>query len=983
MQSALGQWRSSDWTYSRSILIHGEDLEMATNRVLFSAPAAPDIETEVDANQVQFIKLGYPDKPKVPPSPSDLRHLDNKDLPITLSAEFGNSPFANFEAKEHVQLTFSGTAKDGTLISWTAAYTVPTDNDQRTLYVPSNKVKALAGQQATVIYEVSSLVQGARKVRTSGAVIFEVRGIALPPPVLVEAINDSIDPDQISKKASLNYVTVQLDYPDMAVGDTVRLVREGVDVNQNAINFVDKDRPISASNLQRRPMEITWLDTDIKPLVNGVMTLYYKVYRGGVWYTSPKKVFNVGPSLSGQPPFINEVNNGLLDPDQIVSSINLHVPPAGTMVGDKVTIHWSDTSGQTFTDQGVVTQQNVVGDMSFDIYLNPTISANRGKVVTAFYLLERTLPNGKTATFRSGDYKFFVGNKQNQAAAYARLLTIPSIAGVQNAVMDPALASKGADVVVPFAETQDGDSVTAYWQVVGEPTPAVLGTQAVDATNVSKDLSFAVPPALVKSALGKKVLGYYIISRLGVDGKMHDFRSVSLPFSVGPLAPGALLPAPLVPAAPASVLDPMNATSGTSVKVSPYPTIAIGDKVKLFWVGMAGAGSPDVPEQTVTDVNKTLEFSIPASAIGANIGVDEVWVYYQVTRAGAAAPFESDDTVVEVESLGHDDLPEPVVNEAAGGTLDLDKLKGDASVLIKKWPFITQGQRIWLRIEGTAKDGSPVQTVIWVARALLAGDVSAGVNIPIDRKKIEGLKDGSDLKVFASITHDGDFDENEAEAFPVATVTIKQPKAASAGTGSGASAGAGGAAANANTLTSGVASVSLKAAYPTDGSPAPAGSSQQLSIGGGKQPYTYASDNTGVAEVDANGLVKARGNGIAWITVTDASGLVMYIKVTITGILKLIGLNFNIYSYSKKKADDEKVRIPTLDEWKQMRAANGGTLKLELISGKTAMVWTSTPGKPNLLGRPTMIAFDASTLKEEDLHSEAGMGGTAHGFGIR
>ncbi len=966
---------------------------MATNRVLFNKPAAPDVDTEV-AGQVRFIKLGYPDKPNVPPSPADLRYLDNKDLPITLSAEFGSTAFANFEANEHVQLTFSGTAKDGTAVSWTAAYTVPTDNDQRTLYVPSNKVKALAGQQATVSYVVTSFAQGQRKVRTSEVLTFEVRGIALPSPVLVEAIGDTIDPDQISKKAKLNYVTAQLDYPDMAVGDTVKLIREGMDVGQNAINFVDKDRPISTSNLQRRPMEITWLDTDIKPLYNGVMTLYYKVYRGGVWYTSPKRIFSVGPSLAGQPPFIYEVSNGLLDPDQIASSVNLHIPPVGTMEGDKIVIHWSDTSGQTFSTKGIVTQDNVDKDMSFDIGLKQTIEANKGKWVTTFYFLERTLPNGKTATFRSGDYKFFVGDQQGLNAAYARALTIPSINGVKNDVMDPALASKGADVVVPFAETQEGDSVTAYWQVVGEPKPAVLGTQAVNAANVTTDLSFAVPAAVVKSALGKKVIAYYVISRGVAGGQTHDFRSAPLPFSVGPLAPGALLPAPIVPAAQAGVLDPMKALSGTLVRVSPYPTIAVGDKVKLFWKGMAGDGSPDIAEQTVKDVSKALEFSIPSATIGANVGTEEVWVYYEVTRAGVAAPLESDDTVLEVELLGHDDLPEPVVNEAVSGTLDLDKLKGDASVSIKKWPFITQGQRIWLRIEGTAKDGSPVQTAIWVARSLLAADASAGVKIPIDRKKLEGLKDGSVLKVFASITHDGDFDDSYAEVFPVATVTIKQPQVAGGGAsaggaaGSGSSAGAGAAAANANILTSSISTVNLTAAYPTDGSPAPAGSSQQLSISGGKQPYTYTSDDPAIAQVDANGLIKACGNGTTFITVKDAAGLVFYIEVKIKGILKLIGLNFNIYALSKKKADELGLVIPTLDEWKQLRAASGGTLKLDLIAGKTPLVWTSTPGKPSLLpGANTRIAFDANTLAEVELQDNNVLGvqsgGTAHGFGLK
>lgn len=961
---------------------------MSENNLLFSKPAAPDVKIEKDAKGVSFVKLGYPDKPQSPPSPEDRSYLDSKDLLVQMTAEF-NSIFSNFRKGEHVQLTLTGISGGGAAVSWSTAYTVPNSNDKRDLYVPSNKLKALAGQKATLKYVVSSTdAAGKRKIRTSDSVIFEVRGIVLPEPKLVEAIGDTIDPDQISKKAKLSYVTIELDYPDMAVGDTVKLIREGMDVNQKAINFVDKDRPISASNLQRRPMKITWNDTDIKPLLNGVMTIYYKVYRAGVWYTSPKRIFSVGPSLAGLPPFINEVQNARLDPDQIADSVNLHIPSAGTVVGDKITIHWSDTSKQTFTDEAVVTQQNVDGDLSFDIYLDKPINSNRGKVVTVFYVLERTLKDGKKATYRSGDYKFFVGSQADKDAADGRPLTIPTISGVKDGTMDKTLVDKGADIIVPFAETQEGDSVTAYWQVVGEAKPTALETRQVDSANVDNDLSFAIPATLTKPALNKKVIGYYVISRLGPDGKTQQFRSAPLPFSVGPLAPAALLPAPLVPAAIAGRLDPMDGVSGTTVKVAPYPTIAVGDKVKVFWIGPDGAGTPDIAEQTVSDVNKVLEFKVPDSAIGSSIGSDEVWVYYEVKRAGLPDPIESDDTVVGVDLLGHDDLPVPLVDQAVAGSLDLGAVKGDISVSIKKWPFISVGQRIWLRLEGIGKDGNPVQTTVWVARGLSAEDVKNGVKISIERVKLEEFKDGSPLKVFASITHDGDFSDEWAEAFPVATVNVKQPKSSggSGTAGTGGSGAAGGASGNASTLTSNVADINLTAAYPKDGGKVPAGASQTLSITGGKGPFTYKTADPKVAEVDANGLVKARGNGSTYITVTDANGLVIYIDITIKGILEFVELSFNIYSWCKTKADEYGVEIPSLEQWRKMYENAGGKLDLSLVGNRKPWVWTSTPGKRTIKG-PTRIAFVASTfeLMELDDLNILGIksGGTAHAFGMK
>lgn len=44
------------------------------------------------------------------------------------------------------------------------------------------------------------------------------------------------------------------------------------------------------------------------------------------------------------------------------------------------------------------------------------------------------------------------------------VLTGAVVDGVKDGKMDAALASVGTKLTVPYAETQVGDSVTAYWQ---------------------------------------------------------------------------------------------------------------------------------------------------------------------------------------------------------------------------------------------------------------------------------------------------------------------------------------------------------------------------------------------------------------------------------------------------------------------------------------------------------------------------------------
>lgn len=176
----------------------------------------------------------------------------------------------------------------------------------------------------------------------------------------------------------------------MELDDIVRLSMTGRDVDQNEIVFTDRDRPISESNLARRPLTITFLEEQIKPLIGGVIVLSYQVARKGVWQSSPVKVISIGPSLAGLPPFINEVKDGRLDPGLIAQSIDVHIPSAGTRVGDRITLYWNDSSRKRpFRDKATVTQLNVDGDLSFDVYVDEVIQFNRGKIVTLFYTIER------------------------------------------------------------------------------------------------------------------------------------------------------------------------------------------------------------------------------------------------------------------------------------------------------------------------------------------------------------------------------------------------------------------------------------------------------------------------------------------------------------------------------------------------------------------------------------------------------------------
>ncbi|RMO78115.1 hypothetical protein ALQ33_05525 [Pseudomonas syringae pv. philadelphi] len=598
-------------------MLSKDGVNMSTTWEFPSAPIIVGGFKRYDAaKNVAYVQLGYPDRPSSPPSLSDMSYLAGRGLSVKLSSVLNDSNL-NFAVDEYVKLHFDGPV--GSSVSWSQGFYVKkvVGGDNRILVVPSVYLKRLAGQTAALQYVVTPT---SGKVRTSGILSFEVRGIYLPAPQVVEAVDDTIDLNKISIKGTVKYVTVSLDYPDMQLGDAVRLVRAGVDAHQKVINFNDEERPVTSGNLKRRPMTFVWSDGDIRPLLDGSVDISYQVYRDGIWYNSVKRSIYVGSRLAGLPPYIKDID-GRLDPDTVIDYVYVRIPFAGTLVNDKVTMVWSDSSRQNMLkEELIVTQLNVDKELVIDVYLEDTIDSYRGKFVTVYYRLERTLPDGRSIGFNSPEYKFFVGNQQEQEAFDSRVLKGAVVGGVKDGNMDASLASVGTTLTVPFAETQEGDSVAAYWQLAEGDAPCVLGTQAVDAVNVDLDLVFNIPAATVNTALNKKATAYYVIERQGADGKPRKFRSQETSFSVGPQLAALLLPVPEVPASVDSVLDPMVARNGTKVVIRPYPTIAVGDTVRLFWGGTEGAGTPVIATQTVSSVSQVLEFIISASAIGANAG---------------------------------------------------------------------------------------------------------------------------------------------------------------------------------------------------------------------------------------------------------------------------------------------------------------------------------------------------------------------------
>lgn len=868
--------------------------------------------------------------------------LGNRDLVVLVRAttlfygtEGGIQEQNNFADGDEIDLSWQGQDPQGASVSWSQALKVlnRTPPQAFEFRVPGNKVKALANSVASVSYQITRGVNSdaPAKIQSSPVVQFYLDGLALQKPVIAEAVGDSLDTAKLSGTGKQRYASVQIDYPDMQLGDVVEVYRNGFNVEEIAV---------SESLLERRPLVIQWPQAELDKLAGDVISLHYIVYRGTPErnYVSQTTAYRVGPSLVALPPFITELEDGRLELDKLASTLYVHIPPAATLVGDRVNLYWVGAGEMGSTrDRLPVSARNVNADLKFEI-INSILQVNARRLVKVYYTVTRLI-NGRSVVLRSSELMFFIGNAQEHSEfVESGGIGAIQVTQAQNGWLDTSSTANAATLVVPFASTKVGDEISVYWDIEGETEKHLVGTQPVTDENVDADLSFTVDPVQVQAATGKRVSIFYVIKRWGSNSDEEEH--LESPFTVirvGPLTGDQLLSAHVLQADEDNVLDPMQALQGATVYVPVYPGMAVGDLVRVSWVGGPGPGTP-VLEPVRVSVVEPLKVEVPASAVAYSVNWD-VLVSYEVTRAGQATTLYSPETPVRELGFYESELPIPRIAQAPQGVLDLDSAADPVTVLVEKWPLIAPGQRFWLRLEGITTTNQPFVLTPNVAELIPDSAVQSRLSIPIAKRDLATLKSGSRLTVIFKVAWDADIDESEAVLFAPYEVDIRQGGAAS-----GAALSIDG-----RDVALGGFLALIDEAYLAN---PPDKSFKYRTATGGKPPYRYTSSNPEVAQVDASsGKVSARSNGVAIITVTDMDGATVTYRVLVSGIyaLTLLSAGLNTYGVLRDIAiryPGGALRIPTLQEWKTMAQMSGGGLKLKFPDGATDIVhdnrvWTS------------------------------------------
>lgn len=225
------------------------------------------------------------------------------------------------------------------------------------------------------------------------------------------------------------------------------------------------------------------------------------------------------------------------------------------------------------------------------------------------------------------------------------------------------------------------------------------------------------------------------------------------------IAAALALPLPVVVESANGQVAPMRVLNGANVQIS-YPGALATDAVALLWNKKTDAVSWQNGAETLT-------FTVPPAEIAPVIG-KTIEVQYAVQRGTTWST--SPVLILTVLPLMEGDFKMPKVTHATDGSLgllDLSTFEGDTEIVIEPWPFIKEGQTVWLDMV------SEVETLsILTAHPVTAPEAIIGIKRPIYREKLDLIPD------MGTITFPGkmQFDESSstvgASSFPLLKLNL-------------------------------------------------------------------------------------------------------------------------------------------------------------------------------------------------------------------
>ena len=578
----------------------------------------------------------------------------------------------------------------------------------------------------------------------------------LDAPIIQDAINGEIDLGHLGSADVTVRIAVTAD--PFERGDTVTMTWLGTTA---AGTPLEHSQSVSITNIPAI-YDTTVPNALVREMINGTAQASYVLTKanGDPPQSSKRAAVRITGVAPLEIPRILEVIGDVLDP--YVERAHVEIPVYDGMAnGDLIDLAWlgtrTDGAPYLYETQHVVTA-NEAGNVVYIPVMGEHIALLENGTVDVSYRVSNDA--WQVRDVRVSEHLVVkIGQHRSELPA-------PIIVEAPDGVLDPEVNPGDVTLRVNYLGTVAGDTLTWYW--LGHPLEG-SGSDWLPITTAiaGKPVDFTIPRSLVEPNINDEVRVLYTLKR----GETGAFQySATLNLVIGKLI--GELPAPTVLEASAGVLDPIDALTGATVQVS-YASMEAQDRITMTWLGSPGPGTP-ADQEKPGNASGQVDFTVPATVVGANIGRD-ISVFYRVKRY--IAEKQSDLTLLRVLPFGNPerDLPHPAITQADSQTLilNLATFTGNGTATVAKWPFILEGQRVWLRLEGETGSGGMHSITLLDGAVLTGAQASAGLSLSVPRTELEKLGQDTRVTMICNVAFDGVASESAAVQFPRTVYTFK------------------------------------------------------------------------------------------------------------------------------------------------------------------------------------------------------------------
>jgi hypothetical protein len=469
----------------------------------------------------------------------------------------------------------------------------------------------------------------------------------------------------------------------------------------------------------------------------------YAFVRAGQSRLSDARTLDVVTSGSLPAPTVDEAVAQVLDPLDLINGFTVRTPAnADLLPSDTVTASLTGGSGTTpYTSAARPGAKGMIFTLPA-----ASLATHLGKIITVYYT--RTRSGSPTASDTS---MLGVDGVTNGDSRLPAPVIVQAVAGV----LDLASFIGDATVTVrPWPLIAAGQPIGATYVVNGKTT--VIRVGPVTQEEVLAGLRIPMPRA------GLDALPDASSLTVTLDVVFNTSAPVAFPSTTAQLRKGATdWVAPSVDNATGGRLEPANALAGAVIRVPANPDFRPTDTVIVTWSGGPGSGSWSSPPQAGNTAG--LSVTTPPAAIAYNMG-KAVSVTYAVTRAGSTSTSAAFSLTVGTYTASQ--LPQPSIDKASGGELDMGGFTGDPCVIVAPWPFMAVGQPVSVVYTAGGK------TIVRDKVGVTAAELAAGLSVPIPRAPLDALNDGTSMTLNV-ITH---FDGVTETYFRDVIVTLRTAK---------------------------------------------------------------------------------------------------------------------------------------------------------------------------------------------------------------